>query len=94
MSAEHLVPSGKPSRPNEPRVTPTSGRIARILIGQGHGFIRLRDGREIYFHRGDVRNGTAFNDLRIGDTVALEVLEDLVSGARALRVVGRKPIPA
>lgn len=78
--------SGKPSRPIDPRGKPASGRIARILVGQGHGFIRLRDNREIYFHRSDSREGTAFNDLRIGDPVAFELLEDSVSGARALRV--------
>jgi cold shock CspA family protein len=76
---------GKPSR-NDPRGTPATGRIAKILIGQAHGFIRLRDDREIFFHRGDLREGTAFNDLQIGDAVAFELLEDSVSGARALRV--------
>ena len=74
--------SGKPSQ-NAPRGRPATGRIAKILIGQGHGFIRLRDDREIFFHRGDVREGTAFNDLHIGDTVTFELLEDSVSGARA-----------
>jgi hypothetical protein len=64
---------------------PASGRIARLLIGQGHGFIRLRD-REIFFHRRDLLDGTAFNDLQIGDPVRFELLEDSVSGARALCV--------
>jgi len=36
------------------------------------------------------RKGIAFNDLQIGDAVAFEVLEDAVSGARALRVVRRE----
>ena len=94
MSAEHFYGagrrgppkrSGKPSR-NDPRGRPTTGRIAKIMIGQGHGFIRLRDAREIFFHRGDLREGTAFNDLQIGDTVTFELIEDSVSGARALRV--------
>jgi cold shock CspA family protein len=78
--------SGKPSRPNDPRGLPAIGRIAKILVGQGHGFIRLRDHREVYFHRSDSRDCTAFNDLKIGDTVTFELLEDAVSGARALRV--------
>lgn len=99
MSAEYFygagrqrVPkrSGKPSRPNDPRGKPATGRIARILVGQGHGFIRLRDNREVFFHRGDLREGTAFNTLQIGDTVAFELLEDAVSGARALRVKRQK----
>ena len=61
-----------------------------LLIGQCHGFIRLPNAREIYFHRADLQEGTAFNDLQIGDAVAFEVLEDAVSGARALRVVRRE----
>ena len=76
---------GKPSR-NDPQGRPSTGRIARMLTGQCHGFIRLRDNREVFFHRADVREGTAFNDLQIGDTVTFELLEDAVSGARALRV--------
>jgi cold shock CspA family protein len=80
---------GKPSR-NEPRGKPATGRIAKILFGQGHGYIRLPDDREIYFHRGDLQEGTAFNDLQIGDPVTFELLEDSVSGARALRVALKK----
>jgi len=61
-----------------------------LLIGQCHGFIRLPNAREIYFHRADLQEGTAFNDLQIGDAVTFELLEDAVSGARALRVVRRE----
>jgi cold shock CspA family protein len=61
-----------------------------MLVGQSHGFIRLADKREIYFHRADLKDGTAFNDLRIGDAVKFELLEDTVSGARALNVVRRR----
>ena len=77
--------SGKPSR-NDPRGRPATGRIAKILVGSGPWFIRLRDTREIFFHRGDLHECTVFNDLQIGDTVTFELLEDSVSGARALRV--------
>ena len=62
-----------------------------MLVGQSHGFIRLTDKSEVYFHRADLQDGTAFNDLRIGDAVKFELLEDSVSGARALSVVRRKP---
>jgi len=78
--------SGKPSRPSEPHGDPVVGRISKLLVGQGYGFIALRGGREVYFHRSDVREGTAFNDLRVGDPVVCELFEDAVSGARALRV--------
>lgn len=80
--------SGKLSR-NDPQGKPATGRITQLLVGQGHGFIRLHNDRKIFFHRGDVREGTAFNDLRIGDPVSFELLDDSVSGARALRVMRR-----
>ncbi len=49
------------------------------MVGQGHGFC-LRNGREIFFHRGDLREGTAFNEFRIGDTVTFELVEDRPRG--------------
>lgn len=66
------------------------GRITRLLVGQGYGYIRLADEREIYFHRADVSEGTSINDLRLGDSVAFELLEDHVSGPRALQVKRRR----
>lgn len=60
------------------------------MIGQGHGFIRLADDRDIFFHRSDLREGTSFNDLTVGDVVTFEMLDDAVSGARALRVGRRR----
>ena len=81
---------GKPSRPNELRGPAVTGRIVDIRIGQGHGYIRLPNAREVYFHRADLHEGIAFNDLEIGDAVAFELLEDAVSGARALRVMRQK----
>ena len=80
----------KVSWPNAPRGVAATGRIAKILTGQGHGFIRLRDNREIYFHRRDVKDGVSFNDLEVGAPVAFELLEDAVSGARALAVAPQK----
>ncbi len=81
--------SGKMSGAHELRGRPATGRIAKLFIGQGHGYIRLTDKREVFFHRADVREGTAFNDLDIGDAVTLELFEDQVSGARALQVARR-----
>ncbi len=66
--------------------TSATGRIARLLVGQGYGFIRLRSGRDVFFHRADLLEGNRFNDLRTGDIVTFELLDDRVSGARALRV--------
>ncbi len=76
-------------RPPEPRGRPATGRIVRLLIGQGYGQILLRNEREVYFHRSDLCEGTAFNDLRVGDAVRFDLLEDTVSGARAVRVARR-----
>ena len=85
------APVAKPalSRPQERRGVSTTGRIAKLLVGQGHGFIRLSDDREVFFHRSDVREGTSFNDFSVNDSVTFELLEDAVSGARALGVTRR-----
>src|SRR5262245_8438089 len=99
MSADYFYPmtsGGAPkrsstrSRPNVQGGALVAGRSVNLLIGQCHGFIRLPNAREIYFHRSDLHEGTAFNDLQIGDAVTFELLEDAVSGARALRVVRRE----
>jgi cold shock CspA family protein len=76
--------------PAERRGTPTSGRIVVLFVGQSHGFIRLTNDREVFFHRSDVREGTSFNDLAVGDDVSFELLEDQVSGPRGLRVERRR----
>ena len=62
------------------------GHIVRMYTGQCHGFIRMADGREVWFHRSDMRERAAFNDFVVGDAVAFELLEDRISGARALGV--------
>jgi cold shock CspA family protein len=61
-----------------------------LFVGQAHGFIRLASGREVFFHRSDVQDGTSFNAFAVGDCVAFELLEDRVSGPRALRVERRR----
>src|SRR5262245_45414023 len=76
--------------PAERRGTPSSGRIVALFVGQGHGFIRLTNDREVFFHRSDVREGTSFNDLSVGDDVSFELLEDQVSGPRGVRVERRR----
>jgi cold shock CspA family protein len=73
-------------RPPEPHGKVSVGRIAKLFVGQGYGFIRTANSREIYFHRTDLRRGTSVNDLHVSDRVIFELLEDGVSGARAVRV--------
>jgi len=88
VSCEMNMPrrSGKFDRPIAPAGTPSTGRIARLLVGQSYGFIRVRNGRAIFFHRADLRDATTFNTLQVGDLVAFELVNDQVSGARAIRV--------
>jgi cold shock CspA family protein len=66
------------------------GRVTRLLVGQGYGYIRLANTREVFFHRADMREGTGFNELELGAEVTFELFEDAVSGARALRVARRR----
>jgi cold shock CspA family protein len=77
------------ARPPERQGIPKTGRIVTLFIGQGHGFIRLANDREVFFHRSDVREGTSFNDFAVGDTVRFDLLEDDVSGPRAVQVARR-----
>jgi cold shock CspA family protein len=60
-----------------------------LFIGQGHGFIRLANARDVFFHRSDLHEGVSFNDLAVGDTVRFDLLEDDVSGPRAIQVARR-----
>jgi cold shock CspA family protein len=80
-------------RPEERRGTPSSGRIVTLFVGQGHGFIRLAGGREVFFHRSDVQESTPFNTLALGDHVTFELLEDDISGPRALHIERRLSHP-
>jgi cold shock CspA family protein len=73
-------------QPIAPAGTLSTGRIARLLIGQSYGFIRVRNGRAIFFHRADLGDAATFNTLQVGDLVAFELVDDQLSGARAIRV--------
>jgi len=64
-----------------------SGRIVSLMIGQGHGFIRLPNEREVYTFIGGSRGSTAFNDLQVGDAVNFELLDRC--GERRARAAGR-----
>jgi cold shock CspA family protein len=88
MAPTRKVATGLPA---ERRGTPSSGRIVTLFIGQGHGFIRLANGRDVFFHRSDVREGASFNTLAVSDDVTFELLEDDISGPRAVQVDPRRP---
>ena len=82
--------TSKAKRP-EPRGTLCSGRIVALVLGQGHGFIRITDGRKVFFHRSDVREGVSFGGFAVDQTVTFELFEDPISGPRALQVQRRRP---
>ena len=73
----------------ERRGAPGAGRIVALMLGQGHGFIRHKHRRDIFFHRSDVAEGARFSDLAVGDRVTFELIEDAISGPRAARVTRR-----
>ena len=76
----------RPTQPNEPVGVAATGRITRLFVGQLYGFIRVRNGREVFFHRSDLKDVSTFNTLQVGDVVTFELIDDRVSGARAVRV--------
>jgi len=75
----------------EARGTACSGRIVTLVLGQGHGFIRIADGRKVFFHRSDLRDGVSFSDFAVDHAVVFELFEDPISGPRALQVRRRPP---
>lgn len=58
--------------------------VKKLVAGEGYGFIETPDGREIYFHRNSVREGS-FDDLDIGDRVSF-VEEEGRDGPQASRL--------
>src|SRR4029077_5168947 len=91
-AVRRMAPARKNSagRPAERRGRPSSGRIVTLFIGQGHGFLRLSNGRDVFFPPSDVQEGTSFNAFVVGDAVTFELLEDHISGPRALRIEKRR----
>jgi cold shock CspA family protein len=76
----------RPAQPDDPVGIAATGRITKLFVGQLYGFIRVRNGREVFFHRSDLQDVTAFNTLQVGDVVTFGLIDDRVSGARAVRV--------
>jgi cold shock CspA family protein len=73
-------------RPADPVGAVSTGRITKLFVGQMYGFIRVRAGRDVFFHRADLQDVTTFNTLNVGDLVTFSLIDDPVSGARAVRV--------
>jgi ribosomal subunit interface protein len=63
---------------------PSRGRITRLFLEEGYGFIETADGRELYFGRDNVV-GSAFDHLAIGAEV--QFIEEMAQeGPQAKRV--------
>jgi cold shock CspA family protein len=62
------------------------GCIVRLSTGQCTGVIRAADRREVWFHRSDMLDRRMFNELVVGDWVVFDLVDDRISGARALKV--------
>jgi cold shock CspA family protein len=78
MSPSHVGPSkpvyaGKLSK----------GRIKIVMRGQGSGIISALGG-DVFFHKTDFQG--RFWDLKVGDRVTFELLDDSISGPRAQHV--------
>ncbi len=69
----------------EERGETATGQVVRLLYGQSYGIIRMADRRDVFFHRKDAKAGL-FNNLAIGDNLTFELIEDPLTGPRAVRV--------
>ncbi|KAB2916066.1 MAG: HPF/RaiA family ribosome-associated protein [Hyphomicrobiaceae bacterium] len=69
--------------------TQPHGKIAKLVPERDHGFIAASDGREIYFHRNSVIEGT-FDNLQVGQDVRFsEAAGDKGPQASSVRPVGK-----
>ena len=69
------TPTRKSPPPAERRGIPCHGRIVALVLGQGHGFIRSADGRKVFFHRGDLREGVSFSEFAVDQLVLFELFD-------------------
>jgi CspA family cold shock protein len=64
----------------------TKGSIKRVMKDRGYGFIKVEDGREIFFHISALQ-GLDFNGLMEGDLVECDVQNDKYNrGFKAVNV--------
>ena len=55
-------------RDKKTHLRPAHGRLTKIFVDRGYGFIETGDGREVYFHRNSVL-GAPFDKLQVGTRV-------------------------
>jgi cold shock CspA family protein len=69
--------------------TPPHGRVAKLFLEDGYGFIETPDGGEVYFHANSVLGGK-FDDLAVGTEIAFaEELGDKGPQASTVRILGQ-----
>ena len=64
---------------------PMTGKISELSRGRSCGTIRSSDGKNVFFHGRDLE-GAKYNDLEVGGAVSFELVDDRVSGPRALSI--------
>jgi cold shock CspA family protein len=69
----------------QPRGRAAKGRVRELSHGRLCGVIEATDGQRIFFHGRDL-DRARYNDLKLGDVVDFEVIDDPVSGARATAI--------
>jgi CspA family cold shock protein len=66
-------------------VTMTAGTVKKIVADRGFGFITAEDGKDYFFHRGELDQSMDFDRLIGGEHVTFEV-EASPKGPRATKV--------
>jgi CspA family cold shock protein len=66
-------------------VVMTAGTVKKVVAERGFGFITAEDGKDYFFHRGELDPSVDFDRLVGGERVSFEVTET-PKGPRASRV--------
>ena len=66
-------------------VTMTAGTVKKFVADRGFGFITAEDGKDYFFHRGELDQSMDFDRLVGGERVTFEV-EASPKGPRATKV--------
>jgi cold shock protein len=63
----------------------TTGTVKKVVSDRGFGFIAAEDGKEYFFHRGELDSSLDFDRLNGGEKVTFEV-QSSPKGPRAAQV--------
>jgi cold shock CspA family protein len=77
--------AGKPPAGASAPASRMTGKVTKIVRARACGFIRTTEGREVFFHASDLE-GATFAEVRESHKVRFELVDDRISGPRALRV--------